>query len=432
MEDIDPAAVQAYYRGDLEAMNPQEKAKSQIATRQKAEAAEQARRMEANDWTSLKKMLCRRYGTITSGWRECLDHGNNGKVSFTDFCKAARDLGFQGNAKKVFRELDEDHSGIITFNKVDPDWYARLSHFHEKIIAHFDSVENAWKALDSNGNCTVDANEFVPFCLKIGYDHDGKALFKQLLKNRHTHHLCPEDFEAKDCIIKANKADPNSRQQLLRSTTDSLSQQDLAKYHMDSRKAAVDRENSMRMGARDWPHFKDQLIHQYGTITAAWRHGLDAFKNGKISFTEFGAACRNHAFEGNIKQSFQEIDVEGRGVITFGDVDSVWFERHALFRQLLLAKYESYDNAWKMLDNHHNRLLEVDRFEFICKDIGYDKNPKGLFKQLLRGHEVHSLSPEDLDAGSMLVTKTQQSSSSPSSPASRTPSKSTTRRPSLA
>merc|ERR1719498_804658 len=163
MADIDPAAMKAYWRGDLEALNPQEKAKAQLAARKRAEEGEKERRMEAHDWAALKKQLIRKHGTITAAWRDCLDHNGNGKVSFADFSKQTRNLGFSGNIKKVFRELDNNNSGIITFNEVSPDWYAKLSHFHECMMNKHQSYEDCYKSLEECSNRhdnTVQVQDF--------------------------------------------------------------------------------------------------------------------------------------------------------------------------------------------------------------------------------------------------------------------------------
>merc|ERR1719359_631479 len=104
----------------MDALTARDKSKAHIAARQKEEQAERERRMEATDWVSLKKALVRKYGTVTSAWRNGLDTNGNGKVSFIDFCKKVRELGFNGNLQRIFKELDTDGSGIISFNEVDP------------------------------------------------------------------------------------------------------------------------------------------------------------------------------------------------------------------------------------------------------------------------------------------------------------------------
>jgi Ca2+-binding EF-hand superfamily protein len=416
MADIDPAAYQAFVRGDLEAMSPQDKAKAQLKARKALEDAEKAKRMDAADWPSLKKVLIRKHGTITSAWRDCLDHNSNGSCSFFAFTKAVRDLGFSGNIKKVFKELDDDDSGLITFNEVDPDWYSKLSRLHEVLMEKYKSYENAWRALDDNGNGTADEDEFAAFMEKAGYEHDAKKLFRQLLKNQQVFHLTLEDLEAHEPIIRANKLDPNASMKIMRLNTDNLSRQDKAKYDLEQRKAKELAEKEAQFGAHDWTRFKNLLIHKYGTITAAWRHGLETHGKGKLSFTAFSTACHNHGYEGNLKECFAEVDYDESGVITFDEIDEEWFRRHALFCDLYKQKYGSFEKAWEAMDKSHKRRVELEDFQHFCEGIGFTDNPKGLFKQLLPDLNQHALTADDVGFTAGFVDQAKSAMEHRSSP----------------
>merc|ERR1719486_580674 len=100
-------------------MGASDQSKARIEERMALEKKEQSMRMGASDWKTLKRELIHRYGTITAAWRHGLDFSSTGKVSFIEFCKACRNMGVQTDVRKIFRELDEDDSGIITFNEID-------------------------------------------------------------------------------------------------------------------------------------------------------------------------------------------------------------------------------------------------------------------------------------------------------------------------
>lgn len=53
---------------------------------------------------------------------EQLDPDHNGRVHLMEFCIAARDVGFKGDAKKLFRQMADagGHSGYITLKELDP------------------------------------------------------------------------------------------------------------------------------------------------------------------------------------------------------------------------------------------------------------------------------------------------------------------------
>jgi Ca2+-binding EF-hand superfamily protein len=413
MGDIDPAAMRAFYRGDLDAMNPIEKARAEIAARQQAEADENGKRMNATDWISLRKILVRKWGTILAAWRGGLDVNASGKLGLVDFSKQVRGLGFSGNIKKVFASLDLDKNGVLTFDEVEPQWYARLKEFNDCMLAKHTSYEDAWKMLDKNHCMTAELDQFVPYCEEIGYSGDPKALFKQLLKDTSVHCLALADLEAKDPILYCPGHEPAASRKLMRMNTDSLSTQDQAKQMILKRESTQNLEKSQRMGAGNWSDFKARLIHRYGTITAAFRHGLDVHGNGRLSFAEFSHACQNHSFEGNIKECFKELDADGSGVITFNKVDADWFRRFETFNELLIHRDKTIEKAFALMDKAKKKVVDVDDFSKYCADIGYGENPKALFKQLLVDTSRHLLHPEDLDVGIKLVQKSQNALNSP-------------------
>jgi Ca2+-binding EF-hand superfamily protein len=292
MADLDPAAMQAYWRGDLEALSPLEKARASLAARKKADKEAKEKNMEAYDWLTLKKVLIRKFGTISSAWRECLDIAGNGKVSFAEFGKQVRGIGFSGDIRQIFSELDKDDSGLITFNEIDSQWYSRISEFNELMLSKYGCYEDAWNALDRNQNSMVEASEFERLCSELGYQSDAKALFRQFLKNPLRKYLDLDDVEGKAAIIRANKADPQSSNKFYMHADSMLTDAEKAKRELDRRKAMMQAEKSMNNGADSWESLKELLIRRYGSITAAWRQALDWGGNGKLSHTEWCTACR--------------------------------------------------------------------------------------------------------------------------------------------
>ena len=59
-------------------------------------------------------------GTIYRAWRMGLDKSSRGCMSFMEFTSAARGVGYSGNIKKLWFELDDDNSGIISLEELDP------------------------------------------------------------------------------------------------------------------------------------------------------------------------------------------------------------------------------------------------------------------------------------------------------------------------
>jgi len=270
------------------------------------------------------------------------------------------------------------------------------------MMAKYTSYENAWKAIDDNNNQLVCMNEFIPFCEDLGYTGDPSALFKQLLKGKTAQFVTLADLISKDAIVYC-KNENSPKEKLKKMNVDSLNKHDRAVFDIEARKTLEQAEMAMHMSSHDWTGMKEQLIHRYGTISAAWRLGLDAHENGKMSFTEFATACHNHSFEGNIRTCFQEIDTDGSGMITFDKIDPEWFRNHQHFRELIFAKYGSFEAAVKVMDKGHTMMIEFEDFQAMCKDIGYNQSAGALYKQLLYDTMQHLLHPDDLDHEAQLV-----------------------------
>jgi Ca2+-binding EF-hand superfamily protein len=419
MADIDPAAMDAYWRGDLEAMSPMDKAKANLAAKRRAGQSEKDARMEATDWPTLKRALIRKHGTITSAWRLGLDANGNGKVSFIEFGKHVRNLGFQGDIKSIFRELDSNDDGIISFNEVDPDWYGKISQFHRLLHTKHRTYDSAWAHLDVNRQYVVEVDQFVQFCKDLGYKEDARALFKQLLQSPNYKQLTITDLEIKTAIVQGNKDDPNASLKVAHSEESLMSDADRAKMYLEKRHALEKAERDQLVGSKNWQALKEQLIRKYGTITAAWRHGLDWSNNGVLSFTQFSQMCRDNAFIGDIREAFREADADDSGIITFNEVDREWYEHLQDFHHCLLSKHSTVARAWQSaLDINSNNMCEIQEFEKACKNIGYGGSPKALFRQLLKSHGTH-LTFEDFDVEETLVTKGERAEAvalSPKSP----------------
>ena len=62
----------------------------------------------------------RRYGNTARAWR-VMTGGNagTGKLCYMEWCNACRSVGYNGDVRKVWRELDDDESGIVSFAEFD-------------------------------------------------------------------------------------------------------------------------------------------------------------------------------------------------------------------------------------------------------------------------------------------------------------------------
>eukprot|EP00931_Biecheleriopsis_adriatica_P099831 TRINITY_DN7460_c0_g1_i1.p1 TRINITY_DN7460_c0_g1~~TRINITY_DN7460_c0_g1_i1.p1 ORF type:complete len:1278 (-),score=287.92 TRINITY_DN7460_c0_g1_i1:32-3865(-) len=396
MADLDPAAMRAYYRGDLEAMSEHQKAKTAIKAMADAKKAEKDKFMAANDYKSFKKELIRKHGTVVAAWRYGLDTAGMGKIGFYEFSKACRDIGFIGDIRLCFRELDDDESGVISFEEVSSVWFVRLSKFQELMLAKYNTYANAWSVIDANKNNQIDREEFVGICKDIGYPggpEAARALFRQLLPHLGATMIAPEDLNI-DKVVNREIV-----------WTGAPSAYELAKAELQRREELARAEKNKQMGANDASSLKREMIKKYGTITAAWRYNFDRMANGKIPFMEFSKACRSIGFLGTIRQCFMELDEDRSGVLSFLELDPTWYTRLAKFQQLILEMYKTYEIAWCALDTGKKNQIHREEFVAFAAHIGYSSNPQEamqLFRQLLPNPSAKTLFYDDINVSAVV------------------------------
>ena len=128
-----------------------------------------------------KLFLNQKFGNLVRAWRTVLDPDRNGRVQFTDFCQACRQMGFQGNLKALWLSLDAADKGDVCLDDLDPDAVTCLMDFTRLLRIFFNDLESCWFAIldpDASGRCSLE--EFDRACRALGYIRDAKQLHRYL------------------------------------------------------------------------------------------------------------------------------------------------------------------------------------------------------------------------------------------------------------
>jgi Ca2+-binding EF-hand superfamily protein len=364
-----------------------------------------------------KELLKRRFGTVVRGWRQGLDTSGDGKLSFTEFCMACRNIGYSGDVKGLWKKMDDDNSGVVSLAELDPEAHELIESFYTYIDKKFGNILLAWeKKLDKDKNDRLDVGEFAEALQSIGFKGDSKKLFHFFTPNNGQTFISLEDVHpgAALCRMRGDKKmmtvgkgvsveqkEANKQMSFLQRQSMGNMNTSWMKELADEQRLAVlarkQKGQDADRGSKCLSEFKRQLITKYGSIANAWKFGLDTSGDDKLSFQEFCMACRANDYRGNLKGLWEELDDDGSGVVTLKELDPKAFEALDGFKSMLREKFDNMLVAWKNgLDSDGDERLTHSEFCKRVKEMGFKGDPKYLWKLIVPlGH--HYMQMEDLD-----------------------------------
>lgn len=127
-----------------------------------------------------KDCLLRSYGNIVRAWREGLDRDHNDRMDYSEFSIAVKDVGYPGNAKELWQELDLNKNGYVSLWELDEPTALLLREFVDTARSNFGSWAAFWHcALDVRGDDRVLYPEFRDGCIMLGW-RESDRLFELL------------------------------------------------------------------------------------------------------------------------------------------------------------------------------------------------------------------------------------------------------------
>lgn len=366
--------------------------------------------------SGLRKLLISRFGSIYSAWRQALDLDGNGRLSFGEFCFALRQLGYQGNMKAIWSYLDQDNSGFISLNELDPKVSAEIDSYKTIAKQKYGNMLLAWlRGLDKDNLTQVDEKLFTEHCKEIGWTGDAHSLFQNLKEDLGRHFITLRDYDIQAyhafirgdlaMISESHEIDPNksnmSFEERQFSTFKQRWERSQAKAKIEMRRSVVQEAKERDVGATSLASLKAVLVRKFGTIVGAWRNGLDLDGNGKLTFGEFCEALRRLGYTGNLKQLWAELG-GNHSHVTLRMLDPEAHKATKTFRTLLMEKYGSIMKAWKDgLDTNHNGTVEEHELIERCQELGYEGDAKQLFNYLIGEPSRRFITMADLDPEAM-------------------------------
>lgn len=135
---------------------------------------------KAGTLDDFKKFLIRKYGNYLRAWY-AMDRDANGKLTYHEFATAARQIGFYGDIRALFDEMDREGREYVVLDELDRNSAVLICQFSELIKKHFGCARDAMLfALDRDQNKQIYYEEFRDACDRIGFSGNHRHLFKCL------------------------------------------------------------------------------------------------------------------------------------------------------------------------------------------------------------------------------------------------------------
>jgi len=350
--------------------------------------------------------LKKKFGTILHGWR-ALDQDRCGRLSFQEFCQACRAMGYHGNFKKLWAELDEKKTGMVSLMEIDADVGHYIGTFKHALLQKYGDMVTAWfQCIDVKREGRIQERSLRTAVGTLGLDLNPAKLFsflrspssqegvtfqefdpeawKKYMSGDYSNLVLPDSREFLDDLPEAAGHMPESVTDRRQGGVEQM-RRSMNKDAQDQRKQEHEQMDKFKVGLKSAGGFRQALAHRFGSLLGAWREALDYDGNNRLTFGEFCLALNRLGMHGEVRKLWCQLtkSTDESGFLVFRDLDPQTDTMLSELRKKLTQEYENMLMAWiKGLDTRGTGLVTEKQFVQCCRKIGFGGNARELFKRM--------------------------------------------------
>lgn len=322
-----------------------------------------------------RTFLQKKFGSILKGWR-AIDSDNSGRLGFHEFCHACRAVGFHGNFKKLWSELDVKQSGTVSLMEVDSEVGKYIRTFKVALMKRYGDLATAWfQCIDVSKDGQVQEPALAKAVERLGLDMNPAKLFN-ILRGPSSKGVSLFEF------------DPETWKRHMAGG--------LPPIHQENEPAKKEEQLDKAKSSQLADSFRQALCHQFGTLLAAWREALDVDGKGKLTFGEFCFLLNRLGLHYEVRSLW--LQLTDRDFLQFRDLDPETDEMLTELREKLTKEYQNMLLAWvKGLDTKGNGWVTEKQFVHCCRKVGFAGNAAELFRRMQPDTGRGLMSVKDFD-----------------------------------
>jgi len=334
-----------------------------------------------------------------TAWIHGLDPKKRGKLEEEDFCHRVKEMGFEGDVKKLWQLLlAEPHRKYIVLRDIDPAAAAAFFRGDDKSLTLYGTQSgpqaspSKWTGKISVINTEENEDPVSPAVsdgpvTPPSPGSPGKTLTLPGTPSKRRPASHASSRAPSNASVARSQSGLDEDSAVYRPTRIAIWSEELGTRKRAEAELRAKTEMDMQVGPKSLDDYRRQLINISGSLAGAWRNRIDPECTGRQSFMQFVMAIeRTGGYSGSVKQLWEEISGD-KDEFTFQDLDPEGFEILQAFGTSLLNSYDTFGDFWKSLLKFKDEQLDEESFISRSVESGIDglsrRELKRIFKMFL-------------------------------------------------